>query len=157
MADKLNKKLTMNFNMEFPMKKLILLAGLLISFNSYAHEGHDHDAPGMVEAPKGGMIKSNEEFHIEVVAKGKDIKVYLYTKDLKPADAKGFKITLKTELPRSKKMEDLSFKATGNMLEATFDAKGAHRYNLIVGLTEVGQGHEHGHADKISFTIEPRK
>jgi hypothetical protein len=139
------------------MKKLILLASLLISFNSYAHEGHDHDAPGTVEAPKGGMIKSTEEFHIEVVAKGKDIKIYLYTKDLKPADAKGFKITLKTELPRSKKTEDLSFKATGNLLEATFDAKGAHRYNLIVGLTEVGEGHDHGHADKIAFTIEPRK
>ena len=145
--------------MEFSMKKLILVAGLLVSsFNSYAHEGHDHDAPGTVEAPKGGMIKSNEEFHIEVVAKGKDIKVYLYTKDLKPADAKGFKITLKAEIPRTKKTEDLTFKATGNMLEATFDAKGAHRYSLIVGLAEIGEGdHGHGHADKISFTIEPRK
>lgn len=140
------------------MKNILLIAAVLLSFSSsFAHEGHDHDAPGTVEAPKGGLIKSTEEFHIEVVAKGKDIKVYLYTKDLKPADAKGFKLTLKAEIPRSKKTEDLTFKATGNMIEASFDAKGAHRYNLIVGLMGIGEGHEHGHADKISFTIEPRK
>ena len=135
------------------MKKIILLAGLLLSVSSFAHEGHDHDAPGTVEAPKGGQIKSTEEYHVEVVAKGAEIKIYLYSLDLKPADATTFKIKLQTELPRTKKAEPLTFKATGNMLEATFNAKGAHRYSLIVSLAEVG----HGHDDKLTFTLEPRK
>lgn len=135
------------------MKHIILTLGLLFSFSSFAHEGHDHDGPKAVEAPKGGMIKSTEEYHVEVVAKGTNIKVYLYSEDLKPADASGFKVKLQAELPRTKKSENLTFKATGNMLEATFDAKSAHRYTLIVNIAEVG----HGHDDKLSFTIEPRK
>jgi hypothetical protein len=134
------------------MKHLILTLGLLLSISSFAHEGHDHDAPGAVEAPKGGMIKSTEGYHVEVVAKGTNIKVYLYSLDLKPADASGFKVQLQTEIPRSKKSENLEFKATGNMLEATYDAKSAHRYTLMVSIAKTG-----GHSDKLSFTIEPRK
>jgi hypothetical protein len=134
------------------MKNLILTLGLLLSISSFAHEGHDHDAPGAVEAPKGGIIKSTETYHVEVVAKGTSIKVYLYSLDLKPADASGFKVQLQTEVPRSKKSENLEFKATGNMLEATYDAKSAHRYTLIVSIGKAG-----GHGDKLSFTIEPRK
>lgn len=133
------------------MKKLIIAAGMFLSLSTFAHEGHDHDAPSKVEAPKGGNIKSTEEFHVEVVAKGSDIKVYLYELDLKPADAAGFKVTLATELPRTKKSEPLTFKSSGNVLEATFNAKGAHRYTLIV---TVAKGS--GHSDKLNFTVEPR-
>lgn len=139
------------------MKKLILAMGFLLSFSAFAHEGHDHDAPGKVDAPKGGMIKSTEEYHVEVVAKGADIKVYLYELDLKPADAAKFKVTLAAELPRSKKSEPLTFKATGNMLEASFNAKGAHRYTLIVNTQKLGEDHGHSHGDKLTFTVEPRK
>lgn len=138
------------------MKKLMILsgivAGMFLSLSTFAHEGHDHDAPSKVEAPKGGNIKSTEEFHVEVVAKGADIKVYLYELDLKPADASAYKVTLATELPRTKKSEPLTFKASGNMLEATFNAKSAHRYTLIV-TAQKGEAH----SDKLNFTIEPRK
>lgn len=137
------------------MKHILFVAALLLSVNSaYAHEGHDHDAPGAVEAPKGGTIKSTESFHVEVVAKGSDLKIYLYSSDLKPADASGFNVKLSATLPRAKKAESLTFKAAGNVLEANFDAKGAHRYTLIVNIGRTGA---HGHDDKLSFTIEPRK
>lgn len=137
------------------MRHIILIAALVLSGTSaHAHEGHDHDAPGKVEAPKGGTIKSTESFHVEVVAKGSDLKIYLYTLDLKPADASGFNVKLSTTLPRAKKSEPLTFKAVGNILEATFDAKSAHRYTLIVNIGKTGS---QGHDDKLSFTIEPRK
>ncbi|MDX9730990.1 MAG: hypothetical protein RBT63_04405, partial [Bdellovibrionales bacterium] len=32
-----------------------------------SHEGHDHDAPGLVQAPRGGDIRSLEELHVEVL------------------------------------------------------------------------------------------
>ncbi|WP_374029099.1 hypothetical protein [Bdellovibrio bacteriovorus] len=132
---------------------LSLIAASFFALPVSAHEGHDHDGPAMVQAPKGGVIKSLEEVHVEVVSKGKDIKVYLYNKDLKPADASQFKIKLKAELPRSKKTEELTYKTEAHHLEASFDAKGAHRYNLIVLITDAKQGHE----DKLTFTVEPRK
>ncbi|KYG62345.1 hypothetical protein AZI87_17640 [Bdellovibrio bacteriovorus] len=134
------------------MKNLIFALVFCFSISSLAHEGH-HDAPGMVQAPKGGVIKSLEESHIEVVAKGNEVKVYLYSKDLKPADASRFKIKLSAELPRAKKKEALEFKANGNVLESSFDAKGAHRYTLIVNISDSVSGHD----DVLKFTVEPRK
>lgn len=142
------------------MKKLILAIGLVFSLNalasgdhSHGDHGHSHDAPGVVQAPKGGVVKSIESVHVEVVAKGQDIKVYLYSLDLKPADVSGYKIKLTAEMPRTKKKEELVVKATGNMLEASFDAKGVHRYTLVVNISDP----RHGHDDKLLYTIEPRK
>lgn len=134
------------------MKTLIFTLALGVATTAWAHEGH-HDSPGMVQAPKGGVIKSLEESHVEVVTKGNDIKVYLYSKDLKPADATRFKVKLFTEIPRTKKKESLSFKVQGNLLEANFDAKGIHRYTLIVNINDSVTGHD----DNLKFTVEPRK
>lgn len=134
------------------MKNLIFALVVCFSVSALAHEGH-HDAPGMVQAPKGGVIKSLEESHVEVVAKGSEVKVYLYSKDLKPADASRFKIKLFTELPRAKKKETIEFKSNGNVLEARFDAKGAHRYTLIIHISDSATGHD----DVLKFTVEPRK
>lgn len=135
------------------MKKILLIATLLVSTTVFAHEGHDHDAPGLVQAPKGGIIKSTEKVHIEVVAKGKDIKVYFYAQDLKPLDLTEYDITLKAAVPRTKQSENLTAKVTDNRVEASFDSKGAHRYVLTVTIG----GKKHGHSDKLNFNIEPKK
>ncbi|MES2965302.1 MAG: hypothetical protein V4760_15555 [Bdellovibrionota bacterium] len=132
------------------MKAFILTAAILVTAGfAQAHEGHDHDAPSMVQAPKGGMIKSNETLHIEVVPKGKDLKIFVYSKDLKPAEVAKIAVTAQTELPRTKKVEPLALQPKGDHFEASFDAKGAHRYTLILTVGE--------HKDRITFTIEPRK
>ncbi|KHD90060.1 MAG: hypothetical protein OM95_00635 [Bdellovibrio sp. ArHS] len=135
------------------MKKWILTLVLSLSLPAFSHEGHDHDAPGAVQAPKGGVIKSLEESHVEVVSKGSDLKIYLYSKDLKPAEASRFKIKLTAELPRNKKKESLEFKAQGNMLETHFDAKGSHRYTLTVQIVDSATGHD----DALKFNVEPKK
>ena len=135
------------------MKNILLVATFLFCGLVFAHEGHDHDAPGLVQAPKGGIIKSTEDVHIEVVAKGKDVKVYFYSQDLKPLDLTTYKVGLKAEIPRTKKSEVLAQKVTANLVEAQFDAKGAHRYVLTVSVA----GEKHGHEDKLNFNIEPRK
>lgn len=136
------------------MKTLMLALALIgAPIPAFAHEGHDHDAPAMVQAPKGGVIKSVENVHVEVVSKGKELKIYLYNKDLKPQSVTGFVISAKAEFPRTKKTEDVALAAQDTFYTGTFDAKGAHRYTLAISLKDPKESH----ADKINFTIEPRK
>ena len=131
------------------MKTILIFAAVLLSISVVAHEGHDHDGPALVQAPRGGIIKSNETHHIEVVAKGKDIRVYLYTKDLKPADLSKETISAQVELPRTKKVEPITLTPKGDHYFANYDAKGAHRYTLAIVFGD--------HKDKINFTIEPKR
>ena len=131
----------------------ILTMVALAGEKAAAHEGHDHDAPQMIAAPKGGLLKSLEETHVEVVSKGTAIRIYLYSKDMKPADASKYKVTAKAELPRKKGVHDIKLAANGNAFEGTFDAKTVHRYTLALTIVDPKTGHN----DKLTFTVEPRK
>ncbi len=138
------------------MNKTITRALVTITFfcfGSFAHDGHDHDAPTKLKAPKGGIIKALDESRVEVVAKGKDLKIYVYDKELKPAPTTDLKIIASTELPRTKKEEPLSLKSQDTYFEAQYDAKGVHRYTLKLAVTE----NKTGRTEKLTFTIEPRK
>ncbi|MCC2677829.1 MAG: hypothetical protein K0R29_405 [Pseudobdellovibrio sp.] len=137
------------------MKKNILLMAsvLLLGFAVQSHEGHDHNGPAGVQAPKGGIIKGNEDTYVEVVSRGKDLKVYLYDKDLKPVDPKSYNVSAKVQLPKVKKAEDLALTLKDNVLEATYDAKKAHRYTLHLSL----KSPKEEHADTLKYTIEPKK
>jgi hypothetical protein len=131
--------------------KIILAASLIVTPFALAHEGHDE--PVSVQAPKGGVIKGIEDAYIEVVVKGKDVKIYFYDKDLKPQDVSTFKVSAVAELPRGKKAEPVTLKAQGTSFEASFDAKGAHRYSLVLTVVDA----KHGHDDKLTFTVEPKR
>ena len=133
---------------------IILAIGIaLTGLNTMAHEGHDHDAPVSVQAPKGGIIRKLETHFVEVVAKDKDIKIYLYTQDLKAVEPKGFKVFIKAQLPRKKTQESLTLKTENGIMSTTFDAKGAHRYTLLVSVTEPNDPHQ----NTLKFNIEPKK
>lgn len=135
------------------MKTLLLIAALIISTSAVAHEGHDHDAPTTLKAPKGGIIKALDESRVEVVSKGKELKIFVYDKEMKPALASEFKLIAKAELPRTKKIEDIKLVAKENFFEGTYDAKGAHRYTLKLEVKDSKMNH----TDHLTFTIEPRK
>ncbi len=136
------------------MKNVTLtLLALLASLPAMAHQGHDHDAPTTLKAPKGGIIKALDESRVEVVSRGKDLKVYVYDAAMKPASAADFKIAASAELPRTKKEETVPLWARKNHFEGSYDAKGAHRYTLKLKVTHA----KTGHTDPLTFTIEPRK
>ncbi len=140
----------------FTQSALITVVISFIAFHSFAHEGHDNDAPIMVKALKGGVVKSLEETNVEVVSKGNKIVVYLFDKkesDPKPLDVTPFTVSAKAEMPRTKKTEEIVLKPMGNFFEATFDSKGTHRYTLLLSVKDPKTGHD----DKLKFTIEPRK
>lgn len=138
------------------MKNCTLMMLVALSFVgsvALAHEGHNHDAPTTLKAPKGGVIKALDESRVEVVSKGKDLKVYLYNKEMKPQDVNGFTVVATAELPRSKKTEEVKLSSKGTFFEGTYDAKGAHRYTLKLAMTDP----KTERTDNLTFTIEPRK
>lgn len=138
------------------MRNLILVATLALSMSSplvMAHEGHDHDAPTTLKAPKGGIIKALDESRVEVVSRGKDIKIYVYDKEMNPAPTSEFKIVAKAALPRTKKEDEIKLTSKENFFEGNYDAKGAHRYTLKLAVTDS----KASHSDNLTFTIEPRK
>ena len=136
------------------LKILLLTAALMgLSQTTLAHEGHDHDAPGMVKAPKGGMIKSLDNIHVEVVSKGQNVQIHYYNKELKPVDVSGYPTTAEIELPRTKKKESITLNKVGQNFEYTYDAKNAHRYTLSLAVTDPSIKE----TVKLTFTIEPRK
>ena len=137
--------------------RLVTIMGAVVaaSFTApvTAHEGHDHDAPTTIKAPKGGIIKALDESRVEVVAKGKNIKIYLYDKTMKPAPASDFKIAAKAELPRTKKVDEIKLEPKDNFFEGNYDAKGAHRYTLKLDVNHS----KINETVALNFTIEPRK
>jgi hypothetical protein len=118
-----------------------------------SHEGHDHGVPKGIAAPKGGLIREIEKTYVEVVAKGNNIKIYLYDKELKPQNAELYTITAQAQKPRVKKIDEVKLTIANNILEATYDAAGIHRYTLILKVKDPKEDH----ADTLKFVIEPKK
>lgn len=138
------------------MKKVLVLLvtiSTLVGLQALAHEGHSHDSPKGLVAPKGGVIKSLEETLVEVVPKGNDLKIYLYDLESKEKSTTGFVVKASAELPRNKKKQEVVLTTKENHFEATYDAKGAHRYTLHLVVKDPKTGHD----DKLQFTIEPHK
>ena len=137
------------------MRNLVIALALLAFSSSalMAHEGHDHDAPTTIKAPKGGVVKSLDASRVEVVTKGKNIKIYLYDREMKPASPGEFRVVAQAELPRSKKVEEIKLEQKDSFFEGAYDAKGVHRYKLKLEVTHS----KTAQTDKLTFNVEPRK
>jgi hypothetical protein len=127
----------------------IFVLSLVLATGARAHEGHDH-GPSAVQAPKGGVIRSLETVHLELITKGKVVQIYAYDPGLKPTEVSQFPVSATVTLPK-KQPAPLKLVPSGDHWTAEFDAKGAHRYTLEVSIK---QG---GHDDKVKYTVEPRK
>lgn len=130
--------------------KLILSILFTFSFLNLtsAHEGHDHGAASF-QAPKGGILKSIENSHFELVRSGQNIQIYAYDEQGKALATSKFKTNAELELPRQKKTA-LAMTDKGTHWEANVDAKGAHRFTVRFN---VDDGKE---KDYVSFTVETK-
>lgn len=135
------------------MALVFLLSGIVVGETAKGHGGEDHDTPLTMSAPKGGVVKALEKTNVEVVSKGKAIFIYLYDKEMKPKSVSGFTVSAKAELPRSKKQDEIKLTSKETYYDATYDAKGLHRYTLLVAIKDPATGHD----DRLKFTIEPKK
>jgi hypothetical protein len=137
---------------------VFILSAVMVSFSQKSHSGadhhgHNHDAPGLVQAPKGGLIKSLDSIHVEVVNKGKNIQIHFYDHAMKQVDAKGIVTLAEVALPRSKGKEKITLIPNGQSLEYTYDAKKAHRYTLHLLVTDPTEKQP----TNLTFTVEPKK
>lgn len=138
------------------MKNWILTLSLLAASLSFAHEGHDHESASANRPMKGGLVQRIEEAHVEVLSRGKNIKIYLLDlKSEKPVSLNfaDFTLSAKAELPRGKGSEALTLETKDGYLETNFDANGVHRFNLILSLVHKPTKH----SDTLTFVIEPKK
>jgi hypothetical protein len=135
---------------------LIALSVVLLSLSvvkGFGHEGHEHDLPKTLSAPRGGDIRALYEGFVEVVSKGHELKIFVYDKDLKPYQTKDIQLQAKTVLPRVKGANSLNVAAKENFFEGMFDAKGAHRYTLLLSIKRISDSKP----TELRFTVEPRK
>lgn len=130
----------------------LILSLLLIAGVAFAHEGHDHDKPVTIKAPKGGLIKGLEKTYVEVLETNGVVNVYLYDKNLKPKNTKGFKVSVAAKLPRKDKQQSLELKTLEDSFKANFNPN-THRYTLIVSIVDPATGHD----DKLNYIIEPKR
>ena len=136
------------------LSTLFTIFGILLLTPSIGltHEGHDHDGPSQFQPLKGGIVKSVETANIEVVSKDKKLEIFLFDNEGTPLDVTKFSLTAETKLPKAKKAKSLELTALPNSFEASFDAKGVHRYTLILSV----KNNLATHGDKLRFTIEPK-
>ncbi len=133
------------------MKTTILtLMGFIFPLMVLAHGVHDD---GGAKPQKGGVLKSLETIHLELVQMGDEIRVYVYNKETPPKseDVSKFPVSAKIVLPRNKGSKDIELSAKKDHWSAKYQAKGIHRFDFILNIE---QG---GHKDKVVFTVEPKK
>lgn len=136
------------------MKFEIIAILLSLTLPVFSHEGHDHDAPQMVNAPNGGTVKSLEETFVEAVSKGNQVFIYLYNKEMKPKNISKFELTATAQFPKNKiKEKSVLFIKKEFHFVADFDAQGSHRYTLKLQIKDPATGHK----DQMNFVIEPQK
>jgi hypothetical protein len=127
----------------------MMVLACVVSAAAFAHEG-DHDAPGSVQAPRGGLIRSTEDSHYEVLVKGKEIEIFAYDLALKPLALDQVTLAGTVTLPR-KKPQPITITKDKDRFRAQFDAKGAHRYELRLAIQQGSTSHS------ARYTIEPKK
>ncbi|MBL7687450.1 MAG: hypothetical protein JNJ49_05405 [Bdellovibrionaceae bacterium] len=135
------------------MKMSILMVVLvMVSTLAQAHVG-EHDAPVVVSAPQGGMLKNFGELMVEAVVQDKTARLYVYDLKLKPRDLAGIKVSASVVKPKSKVELRLPLQNKGGHLVCDFstEAKGLHRFTLRVAIDDPKTKHV-GHVD---FTVEP--
>lgn len=130
----------------------------LLSTVTFAHEGHDHDAPSTFQPKKGGIVKSTESINVEAVTKDNSVELYFFDNEgnIKPKDS--FEVSAESQLPKTKKKSKVNLEEVKNAEQFSHYAitggpKKVHRYSLIL---KIKDKHE-DHSDRITFNIEPKK
>ena len=106
---------------------LVIGAGIAM-----ADEGHDHDHDHA--AKHGGVIEESGHHHVELVAKGGSIELYITGEDGKDEDASAAKATA-TVLADGKTAQVTLSPAGGNGLKGTGDFNAGKGTTIVVSLT----------------------
>lgn len=127
--------------------QLVFTLAVMIASPILAHEGHA-DAPGSVVPPHGGKIQATSELYLEFVKSGDVVKIFPMSHDLKPVPTSEITLSIQLELPRQKVKQPVSPETQSDSWSAKIDAKGAHRFTLIVASKRKNK------SETVKFTAE---
>lgn len=133
--------------MKFSIFSLIAIISFYY-YQTYAHEGHNHDAPKTLIALKGGTIKQfpvegkdgkkGANCFVEVVKSKMDLKIYFFDTTQKSVDAKDFQLNasavpfLRNAKTKKENSVALNLEDKKNFYLTSFDKKGAHKFDLVL-------------------------
>lgn len=111
-------------------KKIILMAMLTISLNSFSHEGHDN-TPGALKSNHGGVVKSGKEINLEYVVSGSEVKLYPASHEGKSLPISEVAVVVTSKLPKGKALI-LKTDVIEGVLTTKVDFKNAYRLEMNV-------------------------
>ena len=109
---------------------IILGAGLAVADEGHDHAAHEHDHG----AKHGGIVEHNDHHHLELVAKGDTLELYVRHEDGKDEDATGAKATA-TVLADGKTETITLTPAGGNSLKGTGSFNAGKGTTVVISLT----------------------
>lgn len=129
------------------MKKIItiIITGLM-SFSTFAHEGHNK-TPGSFKALHGGTVQNGKEINLEIIINGSDLIVFPTSHESKDIAEKDVKVTALAK-PKKGKAYPVILKNARGGYTATVDLQGANR--LPIEITVLS----HGKTDHFTVQIE---
>lgn len=125
---------------------LFLIIGIFTGRVLEAHEGHSH---GSLSAPHGGAVYDGKRAGLELIQEGKKIKLYPVDGNWKLIPIANVEASAQIEFPK-KKAEAISLIREKDHFSVEVDAKGAHRYQLVVTLS-LG-----AHKENLKIQVEPQ-
>lgn len=134
------------------MKLLLILMSFSFILSSQARAHGVHDS-GHASPQKGGILRSLESIHLELVRIDDEIRIFIYDKSeqLRPLNPKNYPASAEIVLPRKKGSEKLTLKQESDHWSATYKAANTHRYDLKFHIEQAG------HKDIVTYTIEPKR
>jgi hypothetical protein len=117
------------------MNKLIvaIIAGLALTPQIKAHEGHVHEA-ALEAAPHGGILRDAKPFKVEAVLNGDTVRLYVYDAGLKPVKLDKFEAKAEVQFPRQKPRRVIFTRKEGYYETTVPGISKVHRYDLHVTL-----------------------
>lgn len=128
------------------MFKKLFIVFILASLTAVAHEGHD-DAPGMLKANHGGVVKAGKDINLEYVVSGTTVKLFPIGHDGKDLSASVVKISATTKAPKGKAEKALVEIKDGDYVTQV-DFKQAYRVEMEV------VADNHGKKSTFKFQVE---
>jgi hypothetical protein len=129
------------------MKSLILVtAFLLSSAGAMAHEGHD-DAPGVLKANHGGVVKPGHQMNLEYVISGTEVKLFPVSHEGGDLPLANVKLSGTAKSPKGKE-EPFKLESKDGAFVGNVDFKGAYRVEVRL-VADVS-----GKKDNFKFQVE---
>ncbi len=123
-------------------KTLITVCCLLLSFNSFSHEGHDS---GTAKSMHGGIVKKSKNAFVEVI-QDEVIEIYISNHDYKNMIAPGLLVTSFADVKGKKIPLKLESKKTHYVVTTDLKKEKHFKLNVVIKID--------GKEESVTFPLE---